>query len=188
MMAPKSAIVPAAITSWPNVRDISPASLSTETITPSDVAESMIATNSGVHDQAGALERERQSDRDRKRDGIADPAKPQHAPAQTLEIDLEAGEEQQEGEADEREHLDRSSTSTQPSPDGPDDDPGHELEHHSGQPHAREQPQQRTAPRRPDDDDQQGGEGRLSHGLTQSRLGAERYARYSPDELHSGGS
>ena len=34
-----------------------------------------------------------------------------------------------------------------------------------------------------DDDDQQGGEGRLSHGLTQSLLGAERYARYSPDEL-----
>ena len=48
MIAPKSAIVPAATTSWPNGVAISPASLSTGMITPSDVAERITATSSGV--------------------------------------------------------------------------------------------------------------------------------------------
>jgi len=47
MTVAKSAIVPAAITSWPNVEPISPASLRTGTSTPSEVAESTIAMNSG---------------------------------------------------------------------------------------------------------------------------------------------
>ena len=48
MIAPKSATEPAATTSCPKVEEISPASLSTGTITPSDVAHRMIATSSGV--------------------------------------------------------------------------------------------------------------------------------------------
>jgi hypothetical protein len=48
MIAPKSAIDPAATTSWPNRDAISPASLSTGMITPSDVAERITATSSGV--------------------------------------------------------------------------------------------------------------------------------------------
>ena len=48
MIAPKSAIEAAETISWPNVDEISPASLSTGTITPSDVAQRMIATSSGV--------------------------------------------------------------------------------------------------------------------------------------------
>ena len=48
MIAPKSAIEPAAMASWPKVDEISPASLSTGMITPSEVAQSTTATNSGV--------------------------------------------------------------------------------------------------------------------------------------------
>ena len=48
MIAPKSAIEPAARTSWPNLLPLSPASLSTGMITPSEVAQRTIATSSGV--------------------------------------------------------------------------------------------------------------------------------------------
>ena len=73
MIAPKSAIDAAAMISWPNVEEISPASLSTGTITPSDVAHRMIATSSGVSTSPPALrpsatttaiaEREREAER-----------------------------------------------------------------------------------------------------------------------------
>jgi hypothetical protein len=46
--APKSAIVPAATISCPKVEEISPASFSTGMRTPSEVAQRMIATKSGV--------------------------------------------------------------------------------------------------------------------------------------------
>ena len=48
MMAPKSAIDDAAITSWPKPVEISPVSFSSGTSTPSEVAVRMIATSSGV--------------------------------------------------------------------------------------------------------------------------------------------
>ncbi len=48
MIAPKSAIDAAATISWPKVDEISPASFSTGTITPSDVAHRTIATRRGV--------------------------------------------------------------------------------------------------------------------------------------------
>ena len=55
MIAPKSAIDAAAMISWPKVEAISPASLSTGTSTPSDVAHRMIATSSGVSTSPPAL-------------------------------------------------------------------------------------------------------------------------------------
>ena len=48
MIAPKSAIDAAAMISCPKVEEISPESLSTGTSTPSEVAQRMIATSSGV--------------------------------------------------------------------------------------------------------------------------------------------
>jgi hypothetical protein len=48
MIAPKSAIDAAPMISWPKVVEISPASFSTGTSTPSEVAQRMIATSSGV--------------------------------------------------------------------------------------------------------------------------------------------
>ena len=58
----------------------------------------------------------------------------QHAAAQLLELDLEPGEEQHEREAEQRDHLDRL-VDLDPAEHGrPDDDPGHDLEHHRRQP------------------------------------------------------
>ena len=51
----KSAIVPLAMMSCPKVEPLSPASLRTGTSTPSDVADSTIATNSGCVDEAARL-------------------------------------------------------------------------------------------------------------------------------------
>ena len=48
MIAPKSAIDPAASTSWPNRVESWSASLSTGMITPSEVAQRTIAISSGV--------------------------------------------------------------------------------------------------------------------------------------------
>ncbi len=55
MIAPKSAIVLAAITSCPSVEPLSPASLSTGISTPSEVAESAIATSSGASTRPASL-------------------------------------------------------------------------------------------------------------------------------------
>ena len=55
MIAPKSAIEPAARTSWPKRVVACPVSLSTGMITPSEVAQRMIATSSGVSTSPPAL-------------------------------------------------------------------------------------------------------------------------------------
>jgi hypothetical protein len=47
MIAPKSAIEAAAITSWPKLELMLPESFKPGTITPSEVATSTMATNSG---------------------------------------------------------------------------------------------------------------------------------------------
>ena len=66
MIAPKSAIDAAAMISWPNVEAISPASLSTGTSTPSDVAHRMIATSSGVSTRPRRAQPERHGDARRR--------------------------------------------------------------------------------------------------------------------------
>ncbi len=55
MIAPKSAIEPAATTSRPRSESISPASLSTGIRTPSDVDPRVMATSSGVSTRPPAL-------------------------------------------------------------------------------------------------------------------------------------
>ena len=142
MIAPKSAIDAAATISWPNVDEISPASLSTGTSTPSEVAQRMIATSSGVSTSPPAVEPERDDERDREREREAERGQPQHAPAQPLELDLEAGEEQHEREPEEREHLDRLVDLDPAEHRRADDDPGDDLEHDRRQPHAREEAEQ----------------------------------------------
>ena len=75
----KSAIVPAAMTSWPKVEPISSASLSTGTSTPSEVADSTMATNSGCGGQAARLQRQPHDDRERR----SETAKPSSASRRT---------------------------------------------------------------------------------------------------------
>ena len=102
MIAPKSAIDAAAMISWPNVEEISPASLSTGTSTPSEVAHRMIATSSGVSTSPPRLQPERDGERDRERQREPEQREPQHRPAQPREVDLQAGEEEHERQPDER--------------------------------------------------------------------------------------
>ena len=66
MIAAKSAIEPAAMTSWPSADSILPVSLSTGISTPSDVEPSAMATSSGVSTRPVAAERERDRERDRR--------------------------------------------------------------------------------------------------------------------------
>ena len=119
MIAPKSAIEAAAMISCPNVVASSPESLSTGTSTPSDVAQSMIATSSGVSTRSSRAEPERDDQRDRERDREAHQREAEHAPAQLLELDLQPGEEQHEARPSNAITSIASSTSTQPSTDGP---------------------------------------------------------------------
>jgi hypothetical protein len=63
-------------------------------------------------------------------------------PAQLLELDLEPGEEEDEREAEQRDHLDRL-VDVDPAEHGrADDDPGHDLEHDGRQQQAREEAEQ----------------------------------------------
>ena len=108
MIAPKSAIDAAAMISCPNVEEISPASLSTGTSTPSEVAHRMIATSSGVSTRPPALEPEADTTSAIANESAKpERGQPQHRPAQLLELDLEPGEEEHEREADQRDDLDR---------------------------------------------------------------------------------
>ena len=108
MIAPKSAIEPAAMTSCPNVEAISPASLSTGISTPSEVAQRMIATSSGVSTRPAALQqRARPTSAIPNESAKPSRRQPQHRPAQPREVDLQPGQEEQEREPEHRDHLDR---------------------------------------------------------------------------------
>ena len=108
MIAPKSAIEAAAITSWPKLEPMLPESLSTGTITPSEVATSTIATNSGDLTKPPACRPKPSDDRDRERDREAERGELQDPSPQALDVDLEAGEEQQEGQPHERQDRHRA--------------------------------------------------------------------------------
>ena len=102
MIAPKSAIDAAAITSWPKFELMLPESFSTGTITPSEVATSTIATNSGDFTKPPACKpipstiAITNDTREPERSKLQNPA------AQALNVDLEAGEKQQESQPHER--------------------------------------------------------------------------------------
>ena len=81
-----------------------------------------------------------------------------------VELDLEAGEEEQEHEADRREHLDRRVDLHPAEHRWPDDDPGDDLEHDGGQAHAREEAEHERRRERRRDDEQQTRERRTLHG------------------------
>ena len=147
MIAPKSAIEAAETISWPNVDEISPASLSTGTITPSEVAQRMIATSSGVCTRPAALSPKPTTTAIANESAKPSAVSAQHPPAQLLELDLEPGEEQHERQTDERDHRDRLVDLDDAEHRRPDDDAGDDLQHHGGQPQAWEPAQARRARR-----------------------------------------
>ena len=153
--APKSAIVPAAMISCPKVDEISPASLSTGISTPSEVAQRMIATSNGVSTRPPAFSKQPDGDRESEREREAEQAQPQHLSAQAREVDLEARQEQQERQPDHGDHLDRLVDVDEPEQRRTDDDAGHDLEHHRGQPDLREEAEHQGSGEGHRDDDQE---------------------------------
>ena len=128
MIAPKSAIEAAAITSCPKSDEMFPESLSTGTITPSDVETRTIAMKRGDLMKPPASKREPDDDPDRKRDRRRRaPLRASPAP-QTLDVDLQAGQEEQEGQTDQGEDLDREINLHPAKPGRADDDAEHDLE------------------------------------------------------------
>ena len=161
--APKSAIDAAARTSCPNRLVSSPTSLSTGMITPSEVPQRMIATSSGVSTRPAALSPKRGDDRDRERDRPSDRRQPQQPPSQAVEIDLEPGEEEQEGESEQGEDLDRL-VELDPAEHGrADHDPGDDLEDDRGQPQPRGEAEQERRRECDRHDHQQPAEAGLLH-------------------------
>ena len=79
----------------------------------------MIATSSGVSIRPAALSSSADGDGERERDAKPSAASLSSRSAQPLEVDLEPGEEQQEGEPDQRDDLDRLVDLDPPSTDGP---------------------------------------------------------------------
>ena len=143
----KSAIVPAAMTSCPKVEPISSASLSTGTRTPSEVADSTMATNSGCEASPPAFSASPTTIASTQRDGEAQQREPQDAPAQALEVDLQAGEEEQVGQSDGREDLHGVVHVDPPEHRGPHDDPEHDLDHDRRDAHGRHEAERRAARR-----------------------------------------
>ncbi len=102
----------------------------------------MIATSRGVSTSPPAS-----SPSDTARAIANDSAKPssgdpQHLPAQLLELDLQARQEEHEREPEQRDHLDRLVHLDDPEHRRAGDDPGEDLEHHGWQLHTREEAEQ----------------------------------------------
>ena len=132
-----SAIEAAAITSWPKSDFARPASLSTGITTPSEVADRAIATNTGSPTRPAASSPSPTSSAIANESAKPSSAAPQQRPAQPLEVDLQAGEEEQHREAEQREHGHRLVDLDPAEAARTDDDPGDDLEHDGRQPQAR---------------------------------------------------
>ena len=96
-----------------------PPSLSTGITSPSDVAVRMTAASSGSWTTPARRARRRRPARARAETSEADGRDPQQSAAELVEVDLETGEEQQEGEPDDARIRTGSSTVAQPSTWGP---------------------------------------------------------------------
>ena len=103
---------------------------------PSPVAERMIATSSGELHEVARPQPEADDERDPERDDVAEPGQPQQAPAQPVEVDLEPGEQEQEGEPEQRQHLHGLVVRGPAEHLRPDHDPEQDLEHDRRQPQA----------------------------------------------------
>ncbi len=151
----KSAIDAAAITSWPKRDLASPASWSTGTITPSEVEARMTAISSGESTIPAAYRAKAAPSASASE--IANPSRglAQQAALERRQVDLEPGEEEQEGEAQQGEHLDRLVDLDPSEHRRPEHDPEHDLQHHRGQPQLRRQAEHERRREPGDDDDQQ---------------------------------
>ena len=166
MIAPKSAIEPAAMTSWPNVR----LDLAGVLEHRDDHAERRRREDHRDEqrrlDQPAGLEREADADREREREHASRRRRPQHAPAQARRTRSRA----RRGRAGRRGRSRRAPRSSASICDPAehrraDDDAGDDLEHDRGQAHAREEPEQERRDECRRHDEQQTRERRTLHAV-----------------------
>ncbi|MDP1849532.1 MAG: hypothetical protein Q8K79_17230 [Solirubrobacteraceae bacterium] len=115
-----------------------------------------------LHESPG-LERVAERDGDRERRKPRERRELEHAAAQLLELDLQAGEEQQEDQADERDDGDRRVDLDPAEHRRADDDPQDDLQHDGRQPQTRQQSERERHGEGHRHDDQQAGEARRVH-------------------------
>jgi hypothetical protein len=124
-------------------------------------------------DEAAGLQRARDDERDRERERVAEGGEPQHPPAQPGEVDFQAGEEEQEGEAERGDDGDRLIDVHPAEHARADDDADHDLQHDRREPESREEAECKRRAERDRGEDQQAGEG--GHGRW-SVMSVGRYA------------
>src|SRR4051794_3744419 len=110
-------------------------------------------------DEPGCVKAERHDERHPEGEPEAEAREPQHLAAQLVELDLEAGEEEHEGEAQQRDDRDGRIAAHEPEQGRADDDARHNLEHDGGQLQAREQAEQERRAEGDGRDDEEVGEG-----------------------------
>ena len=147
MIAPKSAIEPAAITSCPSVERALARVLEDRDQDAERRRRERDRDQQRRVDEPAGLQRARDEQRDRERQRVADGGERQHPPAQPGEVDLQAGEEEQEGEAERGDHRDRLVDVHPAEHARADDDAGHDLQHDRREPEAREEAERGTARR-----------------------------------------
>jgi hypothetical protein len=106
-IVPTSAIEEPAITSCPNGVSTCPASFSTANTIPRPVAENITAISRGERTRPAPFKASPQTSPSATDAREAEPGRAEEPASQALVVHLEAGDQQQEGEADEGEHLHR---------------------------------------------------------------------------------
>jgi hypothetical protein len=109
------------------------------------------------------MERDAHADADQQRDQESEARDPQRAAAESLNVDFEAGQEQEEREPDQRQDPNWLVDLDPAEAGGSDRDPGDDLEHHGGKTQSRDEPECEWRGERDHHDDQKVRELGLGH-------------------------
>ena len=90
-----------------------------------------------------------------QRDQVAEQSQLQDAATQPVDVDLEAGQEEQESEAEQRDDLHREIDVDEAEAVRPEDDAGHDLEDHGRDPQPRRESEQERCQQRDQHDGEQ---------------------------------
>ena len=138
-MLANSATAPPATTSVPTSECRLWVSRSTGTTMPTEVEQSATATSSGRERDAGGVQRERAAGGQGEGDDEARDAEPERLAAERAEVELGAGEEQQERDPEQGEEARDVVDAQQAQHLRPDEDAGDDLQHDRRHPQPREE-------------------------------------------------
>ena len=110
------------------------------------------------------MQAETGDERDGERDDEAAAGECEGPAAERPKVDLQAGEEEEEGEPDRREHVDRHVRRHPAEHRWAEHNPGDDLEDHGGKPEGRHEAEQERGTERCGNDDQQPAEVDTAHG------------------------